>query len=110
MKVRKRKRGLDNFLIFLNLEMRLSYNLLILVTDGIRPLLSSLEKHIIKIGREDILRLGSSIIKEPKAYVDSLSVLYKKYSGIVSDCFRQDASFEASLDKVKANIFRFGHV
>lgn len=80
--------------------MRLAYNLLILVTDGIKPLLDSLEQHVIRLGKEGVIKLGPMVAKDPQPYIDCLYALYKKYFAIVIDCFRQDASFEASLDKV----------
>ena len=93
-------RRIRSIIIFCGIEMRLAYNLLILVTDGIKPLLDSLEKHIIRLGKEKVINLGSLVAKDPQPYIDCLYALYKKYFAIVMDCFRQDASFEASLDKV----------
>ena len=75
------------------------YSLLERIADGLNPLRSELEKHIQLEGCKAIESIASEAVKDPKIFVDQLLKVYKKYDDLVTNAFRNDITFIASLDK-----------
>jgi hypothetical protein len=82
-------------------DLELCYMLLVLLPEGLGPVLKAFEKYITEIGRNKVIQLGNAIVKEPKIYVDGVLELISKYSQMVTLAFKKDNLFETSMDKVK---------
>ncbi|RKP18268.1 Cullin-domain-containing protein [Rozella allomycis CSF55] len=81
------------------IEMEKAYNLLVLVNEGINPLLIKLKDHIVKLGREILGGLGDVVIKDAKPFITAMLNLHNKYDYLVSQHFNKDTNFETILDK-----------
>ncbi|CAD5234943.1 unnamed protein product [Bursaphelenchus xylophilus] len=64
--------------------------------DDLRKLL---EKHVERVGRETIAQCASTAIQDPKAYVNVILGVHKKYDDLVTKSFRSDTGFVQSMDK-----------
>ncbi|ORX42901.1 Cullin-domain-containing protein [Hesseltinella vesiculosa] len=80
-------------------DCTLAYTLLHRLTDGLKPILSTYEDYISKLGRDIIAKLGATVLKNPKAYVDQLLALHQTYYQINQRVFSSDSSFTAAVDK-----------
>ncbi|KAJ3300541.1 Cullin-2 [Borealophlyctis nickersoniae] len=80
-------------------DCTLAYSLLSRIPDGVVSLLDTFEKYIAQLGLSVIAKLGSSVSKDPKEFVESLMDLQAKYMGFVATVFNNDASFSAAVDK-----------
>ncbi|ORY05863.1 Cullin-domain-containing protein [Basidiobolus meristosporus CBS 931.73] len=77
------------------------YTLLSRVPEGLNPLRNKFEAHVKKAGLNTIERVADQggDTMEPKTYVDALLEVHIKYNDLVSNAFRGEAGFVASLDK-----------
>ena len=80
------------------------YALLPRITEGLEPLRKRFEGHVKRAGLNAISKLvgemgANTDSLDPKAYVDTLLEVHKKYSGVVARCFKGEAGFTASLDR-----------
>ncbi|RUS20694.1 Cullin [Endogone sp. FLAS-F59071] len=82
-----------------SVDCTMAYNLLTRIEDGVKPLLKSYEEYITRLGKNIVLRLGTSISKDPREYVDSLLSLHSKYASICQRVFNNDPAFLAAVDK-----------
>jgi hypothetical protein len=77
----------------------LAYNLLSRIPEGLKPILDIYENYVAKLGKEIVSQLGSSVTKNPRAYVDQLLTLHSKYYQVNQQVFSSDPLFTASVDK-----------
>ncbi|CAG8608507.1 6088_t:CDS:10, partial [Dentiscutata heterogama] len=80
-------------------DCTMAYNLLSRITNGVNPLLEIFERYISNIGKGLIERMGNSIAKDPREYVESLMDLHIKYMNVCQKVFINDAAFVAAVDK-----------
>ncbi|KAI7880942.1 Cullin-domain-containing protein, partial [Lichtheimia hyalospora FSU 10163] len=80
-------------------DCTLAYSLLNRIPDGLQPILTIYEDYVAKLGMEVLSKLGSSIPKIPKSYVDQLLSLHTKYYGVNHGVFSSDPLFTAAVDK-----------
>ncbi|CDS08016.1 hypothetical protein LRAMOSA01965 [Lichtheimia ramosa] len=80
-------------------DCTLAYSLLNRIPDGLKPILTIYEEYVAKLGMDILSKLGSSIPKIPKSYVDQLLSLHTKYYGVNHDVFSSDPLFTAAVDK-----------
>ncbi|KAI8983702.1 Cullin [Pilobolus umbonatus] len=97
------ERIIDEFEILLNQERfhdcTLAYNLLSRIPDGLKQILEIYQTYITKLGKDIVAQLGSSVIKNPRTYVDQLLELHTKYYQINQKIFASDPLFTAAVDK-----------
>ena len=76
------------------------YRLLLRIQDGLDPLRTRFEKHVINTGRSAVSKAAaeSGDNVEPKAYVDALLAVHAQYSDLVIRAFSSEAEFVRSLD------------
>lgn len=74
-------------------------NLLSRIPDGLKPVLDIYENYVAKLGKDIVLQLGTSVTKNPRAYVDQLLSLHSKYYQVNQQVFSSDPLFTASVDK-----------
>lgn len=75
------------------------YNLLARVSKGTDPLKDALEKHVKNIGVQAIESVSSTASQDPTQYVSVLLNVHHKYNTLVTEAFKSDVTFTASLDK-----------
>jgi cullin 1 len=84
-------------------DLRRMYALLSRIPEGLEPLRKKFEEHVKNAGLNAISKLvgegDSADAVDPKAYVDTLLEVHRKNSGTVTQSFRGEAGFVASLDK-----------
>lgn len=80
-------------------DCTLAYNLLSRIPDGLKPILEIYENYVAKLGKEIVSRLGSSVTKNPRSYVDQLLNLHSKYYHVNQQVFDSDPLFTAAVDK-----------
>lgn len=80
-------------------DCRNAYRLVSRIQNGVNPLLHILERHVNKLGKALVAKLGTTVLKEPKEYVEPLMVLQIEYMEIVNEYFGNDAEFVAAVDK-----------
>lgn len=76
------------------------YRLLQRIPDGLDPLRTRFEKHVVHTGRTAVSKAvtESGEAVEPKAYVDALLSVHKQYSELVNKAFSSESEFVRSLD------------
>ncbi|KAI8089896.1 Cullin [Halteromyces radiatus] len=80
-------------------DCTLAYNLLNRLPDGLKPILDVYQDYICGLGKDIVSKLGSTVMKNPKAYVDQLLALHTKYYQINHQVFSADPLFTAATDK-----------
>ncbi|OBZ86289.1 Cullin-2 [Choanephora cucurbitarum] len=85
-------------------DCTLAYTLLSRISDGLKPILEVYENYVTKLGKDILSRLGSSILKNPYAYVDELLSLHQKYYQVNQQVFGSDPLFTAAVDKAFRSI------
>jgi cullin-5 len=70
------------------------------IEDGVDPIRSKLESHIIQDGLADMETCADGIIADPEKYVEKLLELFNRYSSLVKSAFHNDPRFLTSRDKV----------
>ncbi|KAI8642535.1 Cullin [Parasitella parasitica] len=81
------------------LDCTLAYTLLSRIPEGLKPILDIYENYVAKLGKDIVSRLGSSVTKNPRSYVDQLLNLHSKYYHVNHQVFSSDSLFTASVDK-----------
>ncbi|KAI8353356.1 Cullin [Blakeslea trispora] len=85
-------------------DCTLAYTLLSRITDGLKPILDIYEAYVTKLGKDILSRLGSSVLKNPHAYVDELLGLHQKYYQVNQQVFGSEPLFTAAVDKAFRSI------
>merc|ERR1719450_1689967 len=67
--------------------------------EGISPMLDDLETHIYDNGIADMVESADVITQDSEKYVERLLTLFKRFSRLVSEAFRDDPRFLTSRDK-----------
>ncbi|KAG0186717.1 Cullin-2 [Apophysomyces sp. BC1034] len=80
-------------------DCTLAYRILGRITDGLKPILRIYELYVCKLGKDIIIKLGSSISKNPRLYVDQLLDLHSKFYQVNHQVFSSDSIFTAAVDK-----------
>ncbi|CAO3611212.1 unnamed protein product [Cunninghamella echinulata] len=80
-------------------DCTMAYSLLSRLPDGLKSILSIYEGYVCKLGKEIVSKLGSSIMKNPREYVDQLLTLHGKYYQINQQVFSSEPLFTAAVDK-----------
>lgn len=91
------------------------YRLLSRITDGLEPLRKKFEEHVARAGSAAVLKItpapgsvsetGKAETLDPKAYIEALLSVYRKYNAVVHNSFRGEAGFVGSLDRVRRGLF-----
>ncbi|EFY85874.1 cullin [Metarhizium acridum CQMa 102] len=81
-------------------DMARMYNLLSRIPDGLDPLRTKFEKHVLKAGLAAVQKVQSSEGDklEPKVYVDALLEVHSQYQLLVKQAFNDEPDFTRSLD------------
>lgn len=82
-----------------SVDCTLAYTLLSRIPEGLKPILDIYENYVAKLGKEIVSRLGTSVTKNPRSYVDQLLNLHSKYYHVNQQVFSSDPLFTASVDK-----------
>ncbi|CAO3618169.1 unnamed protein product [Cunninghamella blakesleeana] len=80
-------------------DCTMAYSLLSRLPEGLKPILIIYEDYVCKLGKEIVSKLGSTIMKNPREYVDQLLSLHSKYYQINQQVFSSDPLFTAAVDK-----------
>lgn len=81
-------------------KLQLMFKLMDRVPDeGISPMLDDLEAHIYDNGIADMVESADVITQDSEKYVERLLTLFKRFSRLVSEAFRDDPRFLTSRDK-----------
>lgn len=81
-------------------KLQLMFKLMDRVPDeGIAPMLDDLEAHIYDNGIADMVESADVITQDSEKYVERLLTLFKRFSKLVSEAFRDDPRFLTSRDK-----------
>ncbi|KAI8137354.1 Cullin [Fennellomyces sp. T-0311] len=80
-------------------DCTLAYSLLNRIPDGLKSILSIYEEYVARLGKDILAKLGHSVPKIPKAYVDQLLDLHNKYYTVNQQVFASDPLFTAAVDK-----------
>merc|ERR1719153_700505 len=80
-------------------KLQLMFKLLDRVPQGIDPMLTVLETHIYQAGIADMVASAEVITADSEKYVEQLLELFKRFSLLVSQGFRDDPRFLTSRDK-----------
>merc|ERR1719483_1378141 len=81
-------------------KLQLMFKLMDRVPDeGIAPMLADLEAHIYANGIADMVESADVITQDSEKYVEKLLALFRRFSQLVSDAFRDDPRFLTSRDK-----------
>ena len=67
--------------------------------EGISPMLENLETHIYENGIADMVESAEIITQDSEKYVERLLLLFKRFSRLVAEAFRDDPRFLTSRDK-----------
>ncbi|KAJ3036581.1 Cullin-2 [Rhizophlyctis rosea] len=85
-------------------DCNLAYSLLSRIPDGVVPLLEIYEKFIANKGGDLVVRAGSTVLKDPREFVEALMALQKKCIDFCNKVFAGDAAFIAAVDKAFTTI------
>lgn len=80
-------------------DLTLMYTLLSRIDGGLEPLKAAFEKHVKQVGLDEILKEAKEASEKPQIFVSILLRIYRKYTDLIKQAFRQDAGFVASMDK-----------
>jgi len=81
-------------------KLQLMFKLMDRVPDeGIDPMLADLELHIYNNGIADMVESADVITQDSEKYVEKLLTLFRRFSQLVSEAFRDDPRFLTSRDK-----------
>ncbi|KAG2177587.1 hypothetical protein INT44_008099 [Umbelopsis vinacea] len=80
-------------------DCTLAYNLLLRVPNGLKPILALYETYVANRGKTILEKLGSTVSKSPKSYVEQLLELHQKFYLINKETFAGNPTFTAAVDK-----------
>lgn len=80
-------------------RLQLMFRLLDRVAEGVEPMLTDLENHIVSAGLQDMMSAADVITQDSEKYVDRLLDLFRKFSTLVKDAFNDDPRFLTARDK-----------
>lgn len=80
-------------------RLRLMFNLMDRVPDGITPMLHDLEAHVINQGLADMIAAADIITSDSEKYVEQLLELFNRFSALVREAFNDDPRFLTARDK-----------
>ena len=83
-------------------EMARTYRLLHRIPDGLDPLRTTFEKHVLEAGAAAVNKVACADM-EPKTYVEALLEVHTKYSDLVITAFNGESEFVRSLDNACRN-------
>ncbi|CAB3995820.1 cullin-5 [Paramuricea clavata] len=75
------------------------FHLMDRVSDGVQPMISHLESHVITTGLADMIGAAATISTDSEKYVDRLLMLFNRYSALVKEAFDDDPRFLTARDK-----------
>ncbi|KAK5999861.1 hypothetical protein QM012_004949 [Aureobasidium pullulans] len=86
-------------------DMTRMYKLLARIQDGLDPLRSKFEAHVLRAGNAAVDKVASAAETsvDPKTYVDALLEVHTKYSDLVQTAFNGESEFVRSLDNACRN-------
>jgi len=81
------------------------YKLLQKIPDGLDPLRTRFEKHVIAAGKASVAKVAAVAGEElePKQYVDALLAVHTQYADLVNKAFNGESEFVRSLDNACGN-------
>ncbi|XP_045196668.2 cullin-5-like isoform X1 [Mercenaria mercenaria] len=85
-------------------RLRLMFNLMDRVPDGITPMLHDLEAHVINQGLADMIAAADIITSDSEKYVEQLLELFNRFSALVREAFNDDPRFLTARDKAYKNV------
>lgn len=85
-------------------KLRLMFNLMDRVPDGISPMLHDLESHVINQGLADMIAAADIITTDSEKYVEQLLELFNRFSLLVKDAFNDDPRFLTARDKAYKSV------
>ena len=81
-------------------KLQLMFKLMDRVPDeGIKPMLADLEAHIYQNGIADMVESAEVITQDSEKYVERLLLLFRRFSLLVAEAFRDNPRFLTSRDK-----------
>lgn len=80
-------------------RLQLMFRLLDRVSDGVEPMLTDLESHIVSAGLADMVSAADVITQDSEKYVDRLLELFRRFSTLVKEAFNDDPRFLTARDK-----------
>ncbi|THX02615.1 Cullin-domain-containing protein [Aureobasidium pullulans] len=86
-------------------DMTRMYKLLARIPEGLDPLRSRFEAHVLRAGNAAVDKVASAAENalDPKTYVDALLEVHTKYSDLVQTAFNGESEFVRSLDNACRN-------
>jgi len=66
--------------------------------DEVEPLFKVFEAHVEKYGRTQLESVKNEMDNNPRVFVDTLVVVYQRFSKLVTDSFENDKNFQLSID------------
>lgn len=85
-------------------RLRLMFNLMDRVPDGITPMLHDLEAHVVNQGLADMIAAADIITSDSEKYVEQLLELFNRFSALVREAFNDDPRFLTARDKAYKNV------
>ncbi|KAG2185928.1 hypothetical protein INT43_002366 [Umbelopsis isabellina] len=80
-------------------DCTMAYNLLIRIPNGLQPILTMYENYVADQGKAILEKLGSSVAKDPKSYVEMLLDLHQRFYSLNRETFANNSTFTAAVDK-----------
>lgn len=80
-------------------ELKLMFKLMDRVAEGVTPMLSDLEQHIVSSGLADMFASADIVTQDSEKYVEHLLDLFTRFSTLVTDAFGDDPRFLTVRDK-----------
>ena len=84
-------------------DMARMYKLLARIPEGLDPLRTRFESHVLKAGNAAVDKVGQSPDMEPKTYIEALLEVHAKYSELVQTAFNGESEFVRALDNACRN-------
>ena len=84
-------------------DMARMYKLLARIPEGLDPLRTRFEAHVLKAGNVAVDKVSAATDMEPRSYVQALLEVHTKYSDLVTNAFNGESEFVRSLDNACRN-------
>ncbi|GAB7337285.1 hypothetical protein MBLNU457_g2650t2 [Dothideomycetes sp. NU457] len=84
-------------------DMARMYKLLHRIPEGLDPLRTQFENHVLRAGNAAVDKVAASEDMDPQMYVDALLEVHGKYSDLVNKAFSGESEFVRSLDNACRN-------